>query len=126
MAVSISGGIERVSYQFTEVASRGDFPMSKANLTAVATIPSRTNEVFGLNSSARLMESAIRPPSTNREIVTPSKFMSLCLDVQAAVDNHPAEGAKARKVLAASQSLLAEMRSNAELFNGARNERVPG
>ena len=125
MAVTISGGIDQVSYRYAAVESSGGFPVQKANLTVTTSIPSRVDEVFGLNGSQKLIEDAVRPKVANADILSPARFTALCSEIDPGA-NGPPNSAEERKILSAAQALLSEMRGNNALFQSARFAQIAG
>ena len=128
MAILVSGGIERVSYQTTELAENRalDFPARKANLTIAAPIPSRVNEVFGVDGSSRVIENAVRPSISTRGILSPARFNELTFAIDGDEARTHVKSADDLRTVSAAMSLIDEMRADAVFFNASRQERLPG
>ena len=121
MAVSLSMGVEGVSYQPSVADSQADYPRSKVNLPISASIPSYLDQVFNLDASDRVLTNAIRPRLSNPSVTIPAQYARLFNDIEAQTRRYAGEPGEAGRIVQSARSLLLAMKSEFEAFTNSRN-----
>ena len=121
MAVSLTMGLEGVSYQPALADTQADYPRRKVNLPIGASIPSHVDRVFNLDASDLVLANAMRPRLSNPAVTIPANYTGLFNDIEAETRRYAGEAGETGRIVQSARSLLLAMKSDFEAFTNARN-----
>ena len=126
MSISISSGIESVSWQGANLDRGSSYPASRVNLPLSLAIPSHLDRLFAMRTSDRLIGREFSPKGVDREVTVPHNYSRLFTEVEALGSRCRGGSPAEQEKLQAALSLFSEMKSNFSALAEGRAAQLRG